>query len=124
MNISHGDKLLYCHFFNNKKKCPYEKNCIFIHEDSEMCKYDSKCARYLCMYKHSYDQADIIECDTNVTFLNPYLSEEFDCDACGFVTTDKKEFELHIDEVKRICPVCEKDYDCVDYMKEHLDAAH
>ena len=41
------------------------------------------------------------------------------CDACGFVTTDKKEFELHLDEVKRTCPVCKKDYDCVDYMKEH-----
>ena len=76
------------------------------------------------MYKHSHDQADISECDTNVTFQNPYLSEDFNCDVCGFFTTDKKEFELHIDEVKRICPVCEKDYDCVDYMKEHLDADH
>ena len=52
MSISHGNKLLYCHFFNNKKKCPYEEKCIFIHEDSEMCKYGSKCERNLCMYKH------------------------------------------------------------------------
>ena len=72
MKISHGDKLLYCHYFNNKKECPYEKNCIYIHDDSEICKYDSKCARNLCMYKHSHDQADISECDTNVTFQNPY----------------------------------------------------
>ena len=61
---------------------------------------------------------------SKIAFQNPYLSEEFDCDACSFVTADKKEFELHMDEVKRICPVCKKDYDCVDYMKEHLDAVH
>ena len=84
---------------------------MYIHDDSEKCKYDSKCARNLCMYKHSCDQAETI-------------LEKFDCDACGFVTTDKKEFELHLDEVKRTCPVCKKDYDCVDYMKEHLDAVH
>ena len=111
MHISHGNKLLYCHYFNNKKKCPYKENCMYIHDDSEKCKYDSKCARNLCMYKHSCDQAETI-------------LEKFDCDACGFVTTDKKEFELHLDEVKRTCPVCKKDYDCVDYMKEHLDAVH
>ena len=41
-----------------------------IHDDSEMCKFDSKCARILFMYKHSFDQADIIECDANETFQN------------------------------------------------------
>ena len=63
------------------------------------------------MYKHSCDQAEII-------------SENFDCDACGFVTTDKKDFELHLDEVKNWCSVCEGDFNCVDYMKEHQDANH
>ena len=81
---------------------------MYIHEDSEMCKFDNKCARHLCLYKNSYDQAEIIEYDTNLTFQNPYLLEKFECDACGFDTTDRKEFELHIDEVKRICPVCKK----------------
>ena len=76
------------------------------------------------MYKHSFDQADITECDINVTFQNPYLSEKFECDSCGFVTTDKKEFELHLDDVKNWCSVCKEDFNCVDYMKEHLDADH
>ena len=124
MNISHGNKLIYCHYFNNNKNCPYEENCMYIHDDSEICKYDSKCARNLCMYKHSFDQADITECDINVTFQNPYLSEKFECDSCGLVTTDKKEFELHLDDVKNWCSVCKEDFNCVDYMKEHLDADH
>ena len=125
MSISHGNKILYCHYFNNRKKCPFEENCIFIHDDSDMCRYGSNCERNLCMYKHSYEEDDIIgDNDTNVTFQNPYISDKFECDFCDFNTTDKKEFELHLDEIKRICPICKKDYDCVDWMKEHLEADH
>ena len=75
MRISHGNKLLYCHSFNNKKKCPYEEIYIFIHEDSEMCKYGSKCEINFCMHKHSNEKTDIIEIDKNVTFQNPCLQK-------------------------------------------------
>ena len=27
----HEDVELYCHYFNNKKDCPYEDQCIFLH---------------------------------------------------------------------------------------------
>ena len=97
-------RLLSCPSNKNFKNAILsERPCI--HDDSEICKYESKCARNLCMYKHNFDQA---ECDINVTFQNPYLSEKFKCDSCGFVTTDKKEFELHFDEVKNKCSVCKE----------------
>ena len=81
-----------------KKKCPDEENYIFFHEHSKMCKYGNKCERNLCMYKHSNEETNIIEVDTNVTFQTPYVSEKLECANCDFVTPDKKEFEMHMDK--------------------------
>ena len=128
MSISHDDKIVYCHYFNNGKKCPYENKCIFIHEDSEICKYGIKCERIFCMFKHDNENIDNIAIhysDANATFENPYLKEPFECDFCGdFITTIKKEFEEHLDEEKRFCMYCKKDYDCVYYLKEHIESDH
>ena len=128
MSISHDDKIVYCHYFNNGKKCPYENKCIFIHEDSEICKYGIKCERIFCMFKHDNKNTDNIaihDSDANATFENPYLIEPFECDFCGdFITTIKKEFEEHLDEEKRFCMYCKKDYDCVYYLKEHIESDH
>ena len=35
----HEDVELFCHFFNNDKDCPYQEECIFMHEESEVCKF-------------------------------------------------------------------------------------
>ena len=35
----HEDVELFCHFFNNDKDCPYQEECIFLHEESEECKF-------------------------------------------------------------------------------------
>ena len=50
--ISHENGKFYCHYFNNKLTCPYSEECIFLHEDSTLCKYGSLCERNLCMFKH------------------------------------------------------------------------
>ena len=50
--VSHENTKLYCHFFNNDKSCPYDDRCIFLHEDSRVCKYDLNCERDYCMFKH------------------------------------------------------------------------
>ena len=34
------DVELYCHYYNNDKECPYGDECIFMHDESENCKYD------------------------------------------------------------------------------------
>ena len=51
----HEHLKIYCHFFNNKKVCPFENQCIFLHEDPEDCKYGEICEREYCMYKHVDD---------------------------------------------------------------------
>ena len=59
------------------------------------------------------------------TFENPYLKETFECDFCGdFITTTKKDLEEHLDEEKRFCMYCKMDYDCVYYLKEHIENDH
>ena len=65
-------------------ECPYNDECIFVHEDSELCKYGAMCERNNCMYKHkeeNYDdkneEFDITEENDdqgNKTFVNPFLS--------------------------------------------------
>ena len=41
--IAHENVKLYCHFYNNEKTFPFDKECVFLHEDSKFCKYDSIC---------------------------------------------------------------------------------
>ena len=56
IQAAHTKHRLYCHFFNNNKDCPYRNKCIFIHEDSDNCKYGEVCDRINCMFKHYYDE--------------------------------------------------------------------
>ena len=51
---AHEDIKLYCYYFNNDKDCPYDDDdgCIYLHEDSQPCKFGSGCERQLCMFKH------------------------------------------------------------------------
>ena len=57
-SATHEGIALFCHYFNNNKECPFENRCIFLHEESENCKFDKACERILCMYKHD-DGRDI-----------------------------------------------------------------
>ena len=88
VRISHENVKLFCHYFNNGLECPYNDECIFIHEDSEVCKYGAMCERNNCMYKHKEENDDVEneeiditeenevdESDEgNKTFVNPFLS--------------------------------------------------
>ena len=39
-------------FYNNEEDCPYEDHCVFLHEESPMCKFADRCERDNCMFKH------------------------------------------------------------------------
>ena len=52
IKIVHDKCKLYCHYFNNRKTCPFDKECVFLHEDADNCKYGESCERLLCMFKH------------------------------------------------------------------------
>ena len=55
VKISHENVKLFCYFYNNNLECPRDAQCIFLHEQSENCKYSKRCEREKCMYKHTYD---------------------------------------------------------------------
>ena len=57
--IPHENAKLYCHFYNNKKTCPYNDECVFLHEHSRLCKYGSYCEREYCMFKHECQNKEI-----------------------------------------------------------------
>ena len=66
MQAAHEEISLFCHYFNNEKDCPFEEECIFVHEESEICKFGKACERILCMYKHERDDKDDNDDDSNV----------------------------------------------------------
>ena len=61
MQISHENGKFYCHFFNNRKTCPYADKCVFLHEDSKMCRYGALCERNYCMFKHDQNDIETVE---------------------------------------------------------------
>ena len=56
VEAAHESCELFCHYYNNNKDCPYNDQCVFIHEESDECKYGKACERMLCMFKH--DESD------------------------------------------------------------------
>ena len=71
--IAHENLQIFCHFFNNKKLCPFSKDCIFLHDDAPNCKYGSKCERILCMFKH--DDVDDENKDEHANLEDENLDE-------------------------------------------------
>ena len=52
IQISQEQAKLYSHYYNKRKCCPNSLGCVFLHEESDICKYNELCERNLCMYKH------------------------------------------------------------------------
>ena len=52
IKATHENTKIYCHIYNNDIDCPFEYKSIFLHEESEKCKYGRICERLLCMYTH------------------------------------------------------------------------
>ena len=127
--ISHGNLKIYCHFFNNKKSCPYEQECIFIHEDAGFCRYSVLCERNYCMYKHDDEPDETEECG-NKTFQNPsqfeqnISDEKFQCDWCDFNSERKSDLDKHQELSKAWCTVCSESWGCEDNLKSHLEISH
>ena len=124
MQASHGTVKLYCHYYNNDDECPFDSECIFAHEDADICKYGEACERINCMYKHedkindSEDddsEDDDNEEDENKDDDNDVTDESdeengenkgndedivdgekiFRCNLCVFETKEKAKLEKH-----------------------------
>ena len=92
----HGDFKLYCHFYNNNKDCEYDDQCIYLHEESEECKFGKSCERLMCMFRHD----EVEESD-----------DEDESDDDEEVDNDMEEDEESIKELK---PVLKKIQEAVD----------
>ena len=116
----HEDVTLYCHYFNNNKECPYDEQCIYLHEESEKCKFGKLCERNLCMYIHDVeDDEDDSDSDADdddeisVDTLQPQLEklkeavEKFDtllkkeknnlkCKQCEFEARNQNGMTMHV----------------------------
>ena len=78
MKISHESLKIYCHYFNNSKTCPFDDECVFLHEDAEICKYGAQCERNNCMFKHENDTVN--DNDDNEVDVEGVDDEEKDKD--------------------------------------------
>ena len=119
----HESVRLFCHYFNNKKECPFEEQCIFLHEESEICKYDEACERKLCMFRHgdndngeeddNDDEESENDDEDNVKTLKPSLEkvkkslekvavllqqvpQNFKCQQCDFEAKNQNGLNMHI----------------------------
>ena len=67
LKIAHEDIKLYCHFFNNDKVCLKGEECVFLHEESDICRYGDICDRINYMFRlveeenYTSDEVDIDE---------------------------------------------------------------
>jgi hypothetical protein len=77
MQIFHGNVKLYCHYFNIKKDCPFKDKCIFLHTESEKCKFGEICERINCMFRHENNVGenddDIIEIENMIQRMKKIL---------------------------------------------------
>jgi hypothetical protein len=68
-----------CHYFNNKKVCPFEAiGCMFDHVMSEMCIYGKKCTQKLCSYQHEEPSSPSDESNEPADIIEINLKEQFE----------------------------------------------
>ena len=111
--------------------------CIFLHEDSEMCRYGKLCERTNCMYKHeenvdyTVDISDTEDVDkdkhdeneSDQTFINPFISgrslvENLQCNKCDFITSNMSELQTHKEENYRFkWTTCDRTYESIKMHK-------
>ena len=112
----HVDIIIFCHYYNNNKDCPFDDVCIFEHDESPQCKYGKGCERKMCMYTHDDKDDDSDESsddeigDAAVENLKPVLEKvkkavekcdslidqcSFKCKLCDFEAKDKNGLTMH-----------------------------
>ena len=83
-----------CHYFNNKKFCPFEEiGCMFEHALSGNCKHEEKCTKSLCSFQHG-EKCDSIgeEKETLETHISALHTDEG-----VLMTEDEQNFDLYVD---------------------------
>jgi DNA-directed RNA polymerase subunit RPC12/RpoP len=85
-----------CHYFNNKKVCPFENlGCMFDHVPSGICKYGKVCSNKLCQFQHE-SSADV-ESEQDVEKAK--ANNSFKCEDCDFSCEEDTVLDNHMDEI-------------------------
>ena len=125
----HEDVELYCHYFNNKKDCPYEDQCIFLHEASKACKYGKICERMMCMFQHGdKDETDEEDSEEDST-EDDESEEESTSDLEPSLEKVKKSIEKVSALLELACPnvkcqLCEFEAKNQNGLNMHVKAKH
>ena len=99
----HEDVELYCHYFNNKKECPYDDQCLFLHEESKTCKYGKSCERMMCMFQHDEkDDASDGESEKDTSEEDESEEETSDIEPC--LEKVQKSIEIVSALLEQVCP--------------------
>ena len=118
---THEGVELFCHYYNNGKDCPFDDECIFMHEESESCKYGEACDRVMCMYKHEVnndnenedDEEDESDDEENLEEVKPSIEgvrkslekvaallkqvvPNFKCNHCEFEAKNQNGLNMHM----------------------------
>ena len=68
-----------CHYYNNKKECPYEDiGCMFEHVLSEMCIFGKNCQNKLCSNQHELENPEIQKVKDPVDKNEKSLKDKFE----------------------------------------------
>ena len=77
-NMHKSNENKFCHYYNNQKDCPYEDlGCMFLHEESTVCRFQANCGNKLCQFRHR---------------------DVFKCEYCEYTNQTEKELVVHMDD--------------------------
>ena len=105
----------FCHYFNNKKECPYiELGCTFKHLAAPQCKYGSSCNRKLCQFQHHNSHNE-----------SHQMKKGSQCPHCELELSSDDSLECHVKENHLMkCPKCKKMFNCKEDYVQHSKSCH
>ena len=126
---AHENTELFCHYFNNDKDCPFDENCLYIHEESGNCRYGNTCERRMCMFKHEESKDLDEESDDDAEDSDDKISlGGIDIDKINPVLENFKKavenFEQLLEKYSLKCKVCEFEAKDVNGLTMHNKAKH
>ena len=127
---AHEDVELYCHYYNNDKDCPFDDECIYIHEESENCKYGQSCERKLCMFRHgeAIDEEDENDEESDDSDDQKFISDGVDVEKIKPLMEKFKKavdnFEELLGKYSLKCKNCEFEAKDFNGLTMHMKAKH
>ena len=96
---------IFCHYFNNQKMCPFEElGCMFLHADSQKCKFQGNCSNKLCQFKHM-DEDSETEDKIKKKKVKPNMERNktetkvFKCEKCSTEFSEIDDLTSHVKNV-------------------------